>query len=154
MKGYWRKPEETDEALEGGWFHTGDIGAIDADGFLFITDRKKDLLVTSGGKKIAPQPIEAALKASPRIVEALVMGDGQKYVAALIVPAPGASREAIAEDVERVNGTLAQFERIKRFELIPDDMTVEKGLMTPSLKLKRKAVLEHHRALVESLFRN
>jgi long-chain acyl-CoA synthetase len=153
MKGYWRKPEETDEALEGGWFHTGDIGAVDADGFLFITDRKKDLLVTSGGKKVAPQPIEAALKASPRIVEALVMGDGQKYVAALIVPAPGASRETIAEDVERVNGTLAQFERIKRFELIPDDMTVEKGLMTPSLKLKRKAVLEHHRALVESLFR-
>ena len=154
MKGYWRKPEETDEALEGGWFHTGDIGAVDADGFLFITDRKKDLLVTSGGKKVAPQPIEAALKASPRIVEALVTGDGQKYVAALIVPAPGASREAIAEDVERVNGTLAQFERIKRFELIPDDMTVEKGLMTPSLKLKRKAVLEHHRAVVESLFRN
>ena len=154
MKGYWRKPEETDEALEGGWFHTGDIGNVDADGFLFITDRKKDLLVTSGGKKVAPQPIEAALKASPRIVEALVTGDGQKYVAALIVPAPGATREAIAEDVERVNGTLAQFERIKRFELIPDDMTVEKGLMTPSLKLKRKAVLEHHRAVVESLFRN
>ena len=154
MKGYWRKPEETDEALEGGWFHTGDIGTVDADGFLFITDRKKDLLVTSGGKKVAPQPIEHALKASPRILEALVMGDGQKYVAALIVPAPGATREAIAEDVERVNGALAQFERIKRFELIPDDMTVEKGLMTPSLKLKRKAVLEHHRAVVESLFRN
>jgi long-chain acyl-CoA synthetase len=154
MKGYWRKPEETDEALEGGWFHTGDIGTVDADGFLFITDRKKDLLVTSGGKKVAPQPIEAALKTSPRILEALVMGDGQKYVAALIVPAPGATREAIAEDVERVNGTLAQFERIKRFELIPDDMTIEKGMMTPSLKLKRKAVLEHHRAVVESLFRN
>jgi long-chain acyl-CoA synthetase len=154
MKGYWRKPEETNQALEGGWFHTGDIGTFDADGFLLITDRKKDLLVTSGGKKVAPQPIEAALKASTRIQEALVVGDGQKYVAALIVPAPGAAREAIAEDVERVNGTLAQFERVKRFELIPDDMTVEKGLMTPSLKLKRKAVLEYHRAVVERLFRD
>jgi long-chain acyl-CoA synthetase len=82
-----------------------------------------------------------------------VLGDGQKFVAALIVPAPGATREAIAEDVDRVNGTLAQFERIKRFELIPDDMTVEKGLMTPSLKLKRKAVVEHHREAVEKLFR-
>jgi long-chain acyl-CoA synthetase len=153
MKGYWQKPEETDETLEAGWLHTGDIGALDADGFLRITDRKKDLLVTSVGKKIAPQPIEAALKSSPHIAEALVLGDGQKFVAALIVPAPGATREAIAEDVDRVNGTLAQFERIKRFELIPDDMTVEKGLMTPSLKLKRKAVVEHHREAVEKLFR-
>jgi len=153
MKGYWQKPKETEEALQDGWFHTGDIGEVDADGFLRITDRKKDLLVTSVGKKVAPQPIEAALKASPRILEALVLGEGQKFVAAMIVPAPGATREAIAEDVDRVNGTLAQFERIKRFELIPDDMTVEKGLMTPSLKLKRKAVMEHHREIVERLFR-
>jgi long-chain acyl-CoA synthetase len=152
MKGYWQKPKETSEALQDGWLHTGDIGSFDPDGFLLITDRKKDLLVTSGGKKVAPQPIEAALKASPRIQEALVLGDGQKYVAAMIVAAPGASREAIAEDVERVNGTLAQFERIKRFELIPDDISVEKGLMTPSLKLKRKAVVEHHREVVERLF--
>jgi len=153
MKGYWQKPKETAEAMEGGWFHTGDIGNFDSDGFLCITDRKKDLLVTSGGKKVAPQPIEAALKASPRIQEALVVGDGEKYVAALIVPAPGATRDAIAEDVERVNGKLAQFERIKRFELIPDDISVEKGLMTPSLKVKRKAVMDHHRDLVEKLFR-
>jgi long-chain acyl-CoA synthetase len=153
MKGYWQKPKETAEAMEGGWFHTGDIGNFDPEGFLCITDRKKDLLVTSGGKKVAPQPIEAALKASPRIQEALVVGDGEKYVAALIVPAPGATREAIAEDVERVNGALAQFERIKRFELIPDDISVEKGLMTPSLKVKRKAVMDHHRDLVEKLFR-
>ena len=153
MKGYWQKPKETAEALQDGWLHTGDIGAFDNDGYLLITDRKKDLLVTSGGKKVAPQPIEAALKASPRIQEALVLGDGQKYVAAMIVAAPGASREAIAEDVERVNGTLAQFERIKRFELIPDDISVEKGLMTPSLKLKRKAVVEHHREVVERLFK-
>ncbi|HEX7078909.1 MAG TPA: long-chain fatty acid--CoA ligase [Candidatus Eisenbacteria bacterium] len=152
MKGYWQKPAETAEALQDGWFHTGDIGEIDAEGLLRITDRKKDLLVTSVGKKVAPQPIEEALKASPRIAEALVVGDGQKYVAALIVPAAGATREAIAEDVERVNGPLAPFEKIKRFELIPNDLTIENGFMTPSLKLKRKAVLDHHRQLVERLF--
>ncbi|MGE5176017.1 MAG: AMP-dependent synthetase/ligase [Hyphomicrobiales bacterium] len=152
MKGYWQKPKETREALENGWFHTGDIGEI-TDGFLRITDRKKDLLVTSVGKKVAPQPIEEALKASPHIAEALVVGDGQKYVAALIVPGPGASREMIAEDVARVNGPLAPHEKIKRFELIPDDLTIENGFMTPSLKLKRKAVLDHHRELVDRLFR-
>jgi long-chain acyl-CoA synthetase len=152
MKGYWQKPQETAAALENGWFHTGDIGMIDSEGFLHITDRKKDLLVTSGGKKVAPQPIEAALKASPRITEALVLGDGEKYVAALIVGAPGATRDAIAEDVDRVNASLAQFERIKRFEVIPDNLTIENGFMTPSLKLKRKAVIEHHRELVERLF--
>lgn len=152
MKGYWQKPEETAAVLQDGWFQTGDIGEIDADKCLRITDRKKDLLVTSGGKKVAPQPIEAALKSSPRIAEALVVGDGQKYIAALILPAPGATREQIAEDVERVNGSLAQFERIKRFELIPDNLTIENGLMTPSLKLKRKAVIAHHRELVARLF--
>ncbi|MGE5177834.1 MAG: AMP-dependent synthetase/ligase [Bacteroidota bacterium] len=153
MKGYWQKPKETEEALEGEWLHTGDIGHVDENGFLRITDRKKDLLVMSVGKKVAPQPIEAALRSSPRISEALVLGDGQKYIAALIVPAVGATREEIAEDVERVNGNLAQFERIKRFELIPDAMTIENGMMTPSLKLKRKAVVEHHREAVERLFR-
>ena len=152
MKGYWQKPEETAAALENGWFHTGDIGEIDADRCLRITDRKKDLLVTSGGKKVAPQPIEAALKASPRVAEALVLGDGEKYIAALILPTPGATREQIAADVERVNGSLAPFERIKRFELIPDDLTIENGLMTPSLKLKRKAVIAHHQELVARLF--
>ena len=152
MKGYWQKPEDTAAVLQDGWFRTGDIGEIDADKCLRITDRKKDLLVTSGGKKVAPQPIEAALKSSPRIAEALVVGDGERYIAALILPAPGATREQIAEDVERVNGSLAQFEQIKRFELIPDDMTIENGLMTPSLKLKRKAVIEHHQKLVARLF--
>ncbi len=152
MKGYWQKPEETAAALSNGWFHTGDIGVIDPEGYLRITDRKKDLLVTSGGKKVAPQPIEAALRGSPLIVEALVLGDGEKYIAALIVPAQGATRDQVAEVVDRVNGSLAQFERIKRFELIPDDLTVENGLMTPSLKLKRKAVIEYHRELVAHLF--
>jgi long-chain acyl-CoA synthetase len=90
MTGYYNKPEATAEVLKDGWFHTGDIGSIDADGYLSITDRKKDLLVTSGGKKIAPQPIENVLKQSPLIAEAVVLGDRRKYAAALIVPEFGA----------------------------------------------------------------
>jgi len=152
MKGYWQKPGATEAVLKDGWFHTGDIGEVDADGFLKITDRKKDLLVTSGGKKIAPQPIEAALKSSSRIQEALLVGDGQKFVSALIVPAPDTSREQVKEAVERVNAGLAQFERVKRFELIPDDLTVESGMMTPSLKLKRKSVIERHRGLIARMY--
>ena len=109
--------------------------------------------MTSGGKKVAPQPIEGALKASPRIAEALVVGEGEKFVAALIVPAEGATREQIAEAVVRVNEALADFEKIKKFALIPNDLTVESGLMTPSLKLKRKAVIERHRDVVARLFR-
>lgn len=152
MKGYWQNPTATAEAIQDGWFCSGDIGEIDADGFLRITDRKKDLLVTSGGKKVAPQPIEGALKVSPVIAEALLVGDGEKYMAALIAPADGATREQVAAEVERVNQSLAQFERIKKFALIPNDLTVESGLMTPSLKLKRKAVIERHRDVVARLF--
>jgi len=152
MKGYWQRPKETSEALQDGWFHTGDIGAIDSDSHLRITDRKKDLIVTSIGKKIAPQPIEEALKSSPRIVEALVLGDGKKYVGALIVPAKGVTREQVGEEVERVNGTLANYEKIRKFELIPDDLSVESGSLTPSLKVKRKKVAERHRDAIERIF--
>jgi long-chain acyl-CoA synthetase len=152
MKGYWNRPAETEAALEGGWLHTGDVGAIDPDGFLRITDRKKDLLVTSVGKKVAPQAIEEALKRSPLVEEAMIVGEGKKYIAALIAPAQGATREEIAAEVERVNSTLAQFEQIKKFELIPNDLSVENGTLTPSLKLKRKAVTERHRDLIERLF--
>src|SRR5262249_5329385 len=132
MKGYWQRPKETAEALQDGWFHTGDIGAIDPDGHLCITDRKKDLIVTSIGKKIAQQPIEEALKESPRIVEALVLGDGRKYVGALIVPAKDVTRDQVSEEIERVNAKLANYEKIRKFELIPDDLSVEGGSLTPS----------------------
>ncbi|HET7903110.1 MAG TPA: AMP-binding protein, partial [Candidatus Eisenbacteria bacterium] len=153
MKGYWRKPEATAAVLEDGWFATGDIGEVDADGFLRITDRKKDVLITSGGKKVAPQPIEAALKASPRIAEALLLGDGEKFVSALIVPGPETTREQVEDEIKRVNAGLAQFEQIRKFELIPDDLTIENGMMTPSLKLKRKAVIERHRAIVARIYK-
>jgi long-chain acyl-CoA synthetase len=152
MKGYWNRPEETAKALEGGWFHTGDIGTIDPDGHIRITDRKKDIIVTSGGKKVAPQLIENALKESPRVHEVLVLGEGRKYIAALIVPEGSATREEIAPDVERVNSGLANFEKIRRFEVIPNDLSVANGTLTPSLKLKRQAVADKHRDLIQRLF--
>jgi long-chain acyl-CoA synthetase len=152
MKGYWNRPEETAAAMEGGWFHTGDIGEIDKDGYLRITDRKKDLIVTSGGKKIAPQPIQNALKKSPRIVEAIVVGDGRKYATALIVPANGVTREAITADVEAVNKELASYETIKRFELIANDLTVENGSLSQKLEVKRKVVSDRYRDLIEKMY--
>ena len=152
MKGYWNRPEETAKALEGGWFHTGDIGAIDSDRHIRITDRKKDIIVTSGGKKVAPQMLENALKESPRVHEALILGEGRKYIAALIVPEGSATRDEIAAEVERVNSTRANFEKIRRFELIPNDLSVSDGTLTPSLKLKRQAVADKHRDLIQRLF--
>ena len=152
MKGYWNKPAETAEAIENGWFHTGDIGELDSEGYLKITDRKKDLLVTSGGKKVAPQPIQNALKKSPRILESIVVGEGRKYVSALIVPADGATREAIQADVEAVNKELASYETIKRFELIPNDLTVENGALSQKMEVKRKVVSERFRDTIEKMY--
>ncbi|MGH7682043.1 MAG: AMP-dependent synthetase/ligase, partial [Candidatus Eiseniibacteriota bacterium] len=152
MKGYWNRPKDTAEVLESGWFHTGDIGIVDPDGHLRITDRKKDLIATSGGKKVAPQLIEDALKSSPKIQEAIVLGEGHKFIAALIVPAKGATRDEVATEVDHVNSSLAQFERVKRFELIPDDLSVENGALTPSLKVKRRVVADRHQDLIARLF--
>jgi len=176
MTGYFNKPEATAAALEGGWFHTGDIGQIDAEGYLTITDRKKDLLVTSGGKKIAPQPIEAVLKRSPLIAEAVLLGDRRKYAASLIVPEfkalerrlkdlgrpPGAREELIVRDdvialyqeiIDALNRELSQYERIKRIALLPREFTVESGELTPTLKVKRKVVEEKWKEQIESLYR-
>ncbi len=179
MRGYYNKPEATAAVLEDGWFHTGDIGAIDAAGYLTITDRKKDLLVTSGGKKIAPQPIEAVLKRSPLVSEAVLLGDRRKYAAALIVPdfaalerrlqgvgrAPAAGSQSRAELVKRpdvlalyqeivdaLNRDLSQFERIKRIAILPSEFTVESGELTPTLKVKRKVVGERWREEIEKLY--
>lgn len=153
MKGYWNRPEETEAALAGGWFHTGDIGEIDADGFLRITDRKKDVIVTSGGKKIVPQPIEMSLREAPCVAEAIVVGDGRKFASALIAPADGATQEQIAREVERVNAGLAQFEKLKKFALIPNDLSIENGHLTPTLKVKRRKIAERYRDLIDGLYR-
>jgi long-chain acyl-CoA synthetase len=175
MSGYYNKPTATNDALRDGWFHTGDIGTIDGEGYLRITDRKKDLLVTSGGKKIAPQPIETVLKRSPIVAEAVLLGDRQKYAAALIVPEfnalerrlkdlglPPGSREELVkradviklydEIVDALNRELSQFERIKKFTLLPAEFSVESGELTPTLKVKRKVVEERWREVIKELY--
>jgi long-chain acyl-CoA synthetase len=176
MKGYYHRPEETAEAIVDGWFHTGDLGAIDADGYLRITGRKKGLIVTSGGKKIALQPIEDALKAHALVAEAMVVGDGRHFPGVLIVPAFGelarrlgvpeptdeaAVRELVvrkdARDlyglvIAKVNVGLAQFERIKRFALLPREFTIERGELTPTLKVKRRVVEERYRRVIDQLY--
>ncbi len=174
--GYYRRPEDTAEALRDGWFHTGDIGTIDADGFVRITDRKKALIVTSGGKKIATQAIEAALKDDPLVAEAVVIGHGRHFPAVLIVPAfaelaarfdvpPPATDDACLalaarQDVralydgivERVNAGLAQFERLKKVALVPRELTIDRGEVTPTLKVKRRVVEETCRDLIDGLY--
>jgi long-chain acyl-CoA synthetase len=175
MKGYYNKDDETREALAEGWLHTGDIGHLDKEGFLVITDRKKDLIVTSGGKNIAPQPIENLLKQNPYILNAVVVGGNRKFVAALIVPnfeklesyarlknIPFANQkdliqnEAIIqfmrEEVSRTTPHLAPYEKVKRIALLDRDFEIERGEMTPTLKVKRSIVEEKYRDLIDSLY--
>ena len=175
MSGYYNKPEATADALRDGWFRTGDIGALDEDGYLKITDRKKDLLVTSGGKKIAPQPIEATLKRSPIVSEAVLLGDRRKFAAVLIVPEfaslerrlhdlgrpPGTREELVRrpdvlalyqEIVDALNRELSQFERIKKMALLPAEFSIDTGELTPTLKVKRKVVEERWKETIDRLY--
>ncbi len=152
MKGYYNKPQETAEVIKDGWFATGDIGELDPEGYLKITDRKKDLLKTSGGKYVAPQPIENALKLSPFVVNAIVIGDRQKFPAALIVPAPGATREQIEQALEHVNQSLAHHEQLKKFVLVEKDFTVESGELTPTMKVRRRVVEKKYEAQIAAMY--
>jgi long-chain acyl-CoA synthetase len=152
MKGYYNKPEETAQVVRDGWFATGDIGEIDADGFLKITDRKKDLLKTSVGKYVAPGPIEGRLKLSPRILNAIVIGDRRKFPAALIVPTKGATKEEIAKDVATLNESLASHEQIKRFELVPTEFSIEGGELTPTLKVRRRVVEQKYQSVIDAMY--
>ena len=175
MRGYWNKPDETAAVLVDGWFHTGDIGRLDADGYLTITDRKKDLLVTSGGKKVAPQPIEARLKANGLVAEAMVVGDRRRFPAVLIVPnfsvlgvrlkglgRDDAPREELVrrgdvvglyeEIVEALNRDLAQFEQLKRVALLPAEFTIESGELTPTLKVRRSVVEARWKDAIDALY--
>ncbi|MEP7271287.1 MAG: long-chain fatty acid--CoA ligase [Acidobacteriota bacterium] len=182
MKGYFNKPSETQAALKADaegrvWLQTGDIGHFDNDGFLFITDRKKDLLKTSGGKYIAPQPIESAIKQSRFVNQIVVIGDERKFPAALIVPNMEAlasyaklkginhsSSEELLKDpriidlferqVAKYTENLSQFEKIKRVALIPNELTVESGELTPTLKVRRRVVVEKHKDVIEELYRS
>jgi long-chain acyl-CoA synthetase len=175
MQGYYRMPEATAEALDAeGWFHTGDIGEIDEDGYLRITDRKKDLIVTAGGKNVAPQPIENRVKQSPLIDEAVMIGDRRPYPVMLIVPHTarleewasgagiGARGEALLEDarvLEKVEAAalgdlddFARFERPKKIALLSTAFTVENGILTPTQKVKRRVVEERFEDVIEKLY--
>ena len=155
--GYFNDDEATREVLpRDGWLRSGDVGSIDADGFLSITDRKKDILVTAGGKNVAPQNLENALKTHAIISQALVVGDRRPYVAALVTLVEDAPRENAEAEVQRavdeVNGDLSRFEQIKRFAILPRDFTAEEGEVTPTLKLKRRVCQEHFAAEIEGLY--
>jgi long-chain acyl-CoA synthetase len=154
--GYYKDEEATREVLDGdGWLHSGDIAEIDDDGFVVITDRKKDIIVTAGGKNIAPQNLENALKMSPLVSQALVVGDRRPYVAALITLEPEASTDADAKIqavVDEVNSDLSRFEQIKRFTILPRDFSAEEDEVTPTLKLKRRVCEEHFAAEIEQLY--
>jgi long-chain acyl-CoA synthetase len=146
MAGYYNNPEATAEVLQDGWFATGDIGRLDAEGYLTITDRKKDLLVTSGGKKIAPQPIEHVLKRSLLVAEAVVLGDRRRFATALIVP-EFAALERRLQALGRPPGT-----REERVALLASDFTVQSGELTPTLKVRRRVVEDRWRAQIEALY--
>ncbi len=178
MRGYWRKPEATAEAIDSeGWFHTGDIGEVDADGFLKITDRKKEIIVNAYGKNIAPAPIENVLKTSRFINQVVVIGDRRKFLSALIVPDfdalavwaedrgvdasdPAALienpkvRELIGGEVDAVNHRLAHYERIVAWDLLGEEFSIESGELTPTQKVKRRIVDKHYAEQIDELYRS
>jgi len=176
MQGYYKDPEKTAEVIKEGYFHTGDIGEIDSDGFLKITDRKKQLFKTSGGKYIAPQLIENKMKQSLFIEQIMVIGEGQKMPAALIQPAfehiqtwikdqklniePSIEaicssqevKEAIQKDIDEYNPTFGKWEQVKKFELTPEIWSIELGHLTPTMKVKRKIVKEKYKTLFDKIY--
>ncbi len=150
MDGYWGRPAETARALQNGWLHTGDIGVLDPDGSLRITDRKKDLIVLSGGENVAPARIEGMLIAEPAIAQAVVAGDGSAALSALLVPAEGFDEAAVAQAVSAVNQRLSITERVRRHALVPP-FTMENGLLTATQKIRRALVIQAHQALLAEL---
>ena len=177
MMGYYEDPQATAECIREGWFHTGDIGRLDDDGYLSITDRKKEILVTAGGKNVAPQPVEALLKRDPLVAEAMLVGDRRPYVSALLAPdaatleqrltasgaASGGLDDLVGRDdvralfqavVDQANAELAGFEQVKRFALLPAQFSVDTGELTPTLKLKRRVVAERWRDAIDGLYQD
>lgn len=175
MLGYWNKPQATAEAIREGWLHTGDLGELDADGFLRITGRKKEIIVTAAGKNVAPVYLEALLTEDPLIQQAMVLGDGRKYLTALIVPAPEALRaEIIARGIpvasaaealrhpqvlalyeERIRSRLAvvsHYEQVGKFVLLPRAFSIDQGELTPTLKLRRSVIQEHFAHEIEAMY--
>ena len=177
MQGYYNLPDKTAEVIKDGWFHTGDIGEMVEGKFLKITDRKKEIFKTSGGKYIVPQAIENKLKESRFIEQAMVIGEGEKFPAALLVPTYDFIREwakrkeltleddsnaglcaneavcaRIQKELNELNKELGNWEKIKQFQLLPQEMSIEGGELTPTLKLKRKKIMEIHKGSVAKIY--
>ena len=175
MVGYYQDPDATAAVIRDGWLYTGDIGQIDADGYLSITDRKKEIIVTAGGKNVAPQLIEGLLKRDPLVAEAVLVGDRRRFVSALLVPdfptldqrlavdglAPGAPAELVCRDdvqriyqpiVDQANSELASYEHVKRFALLSAEFSVATGELTPTLKVKRRVVEERWKDTIEEIY--
>ena len=177
FKGYFKNPQATAETLKDGWLHSGDVGELDNDGFLKITDRKKDLIITAGGKNIAPQNIENQLKFSPYINDAIVIGDRRKYLVALIaideenvikyaqdnkiqfgtyasLTQASEIKQLIQKELDKVNKTLANVEQIKKFTIIPKKLYEEDGEVTPTMKVKRKFINETYKDIIEKMYKS
>ena len=174
MAGYYNNPDATREAIVDGWLHTGDIGHFDPQGFLRITDRKKNLIVTSGGKNVAPQPIEKLLCRSPLIEQCMLIGDRRNFISALIVPnferlqammggpARSLSTEEIAEhpdvykriedEIRNLSGELARHEQVRRFVLLGNEFSIDAGELTPKLEVKRHFVVGKYHDLIEQMY--
>ncbi len=155
MLGYWNKKEETEQVIINGWLHTGDIGEIDPDdGYLKITDRKKDIIVSAGGDNISPAKIENMITNEPEIDQCMVYGDKKNYLVALIVPGKDFlnQKDKINKVIEKINTRLTLVEKIKRIQLIDENFSIENGLMTPTMKVKRKKVTEKYKNILENLY--
>jgi long-chain acyl-CoA synthetase len=174
MQGYWNDSEADTQVLKDGWLHTGDIGEFDEDGYLRITDRKKDIIVNSGGDNVAPQRVEGLLTLEPEIGQAMVHGDKRPHLVALIVPdgefaqswakERGLSldlaalaemaefRKAIGTAIERVNTGLSNIEKVRRFTLLPAPFSVDNGMMTPTLKVRRHKIREAYGEMLEGMY--
>jgi long-chain acyl-CoA synthetase len=176
FKGYYMDEEATKDAIKDGWFHTGDVGEVDEEGYMKITDRKKDLMITAGGKNIAPQFIENLLKFSPYINDAVIIADKRKYVSAIIVideenvvnyaqqlkihyttfaslTKADEVINLIQSEINKVNKELARVESIKKFRILDKKLYTEDGEVTPTMKVKRKYINEHYKDLIESMYR-
>ncbi len=175
MKGYWKDVEATAEVIKDGWFHTGDIGRLDDDGYLTITDRKKHIIVTSGGKNIAPLPIEHLIAESPFVEQVIVIGEKRPFLIALIIPDFEKLREfavtagigdatekellenkAVSQIYEKllrsISRKLATHEKVRKFLLVAEPFTLENGLMTPTLKIKRKTITEQYDKEIDAVY--
>jgi long-chain acyl-CoA synthetase len=175
FKGYMGQPEATAETMDGDWLLTGDLGRVDEDGYVYITGRKKDLIITSGGKNISPGNIEASLMDTHMIEHAVVCGDGRNYLTALVTLdtaalAAFAKSEKISggdkllthprvlaqvqAEIDQVNAKLTRVYQVRKFTILPNTLTVEAGELTPTLKVKRKVVMERQRALIDAMYAN